>query len=139
MRVLLIEHHQLLARPLKQGLEEEGFSVVLARSGTEGDCEARSTSFDVIILDPNLPEEDGLRRLQGWRRAGLRTPVLVLTTRAGDADKAYALNLGADVYLTMPFELTHVFTHLRALVRARHQSTHQTTSALNKQSLHFVK
>jgi DNA-binding response OmpR family regulator len=115
MRVLLIEHHHLLARPLKQGLEEEGFSVVLARSGTEGDCEAQGRSFDVIILDPNLPEEDGLRRLQRWRRSGLRTPVLVLTARAGAADRARALSLGADAYLTMPFELTHVFTHLRAL------------------------
>jgi DNA-binding response OmpR family regulator len=117
MRVLLIEHYQLLARPLKQGLEEEGFSVVLARSGTEGDCEATRAGFDAIILDPNLPEEDGLCRLRSWRRDGLRTPVLVLTTRTGAADKAHALNLGADDYVTMPFELTHMFTHLRALVR----------------------
>jgi DNA-binding response OmpR family regulator len=117
MRVLLIEHHQLLARPLKQGLEEEGFTVVHAPNGAEGDCAAATLGFDVIILDPNLPEEDGLCRLQRWRRAGVRTPVLVLTARAGAADKAYALNLGADAYLTMPFELTRVFTHLRALAR----------------------
>jgi two-component system OmpR family response regulator len=115
MRVLLIEQHHLLARPLKQGLEEEGFSVVLARSGAEGDAAATTTGFDAILLDPKLPGEDGLYRLRQWRRDGLTTPVLVMTARPGAADKALALALGADDYLEMPFELWHIFARLRAL------------------------
>jgi len=117
MRVLLIEHYQLLARPLKQGLEEEGFSVALARNGEEGDIEAATAEYDVVILDPMLPGEDGLYRLRQWRLNGLKTPVLVLTARISNVDKALAFNLGADDYLTMPFELTQVFARLRALVR----------------------
>ena len=117
MHILLVEPHPLLARPLKQGLEEDGFSVVLARDGAEADLLARGTAFDAIVLDPDLPGEDGLRRLSSWRRGRLRTPVLVLTARAGAAERARAIEQGADDCLTMPCELVRVFDHLRALIR----------------------
>src|SRR5712692_5580564 len=117
MRVLLIEHHRLLARPLKQGLEEEGFSVVLAHSCVEGDSEALTAGYDAIILNPQLPEggDDGLHRLRRWRGNGLRTPVLVLTACCCAGDEAFARGLGADAYLRMPFALTQVFDWLRGL------------------------
>jgi DNA-binding response OmpR family regulator len=121
MRVLLAEDHTTLARTLKRGLEEEGFAVDLAPDGREADFKARSAQYDVIILDLMLPNIDGLTLLQNWRRDGLNTHVLVLTARATIDDKVRGLDLGADDYLTKPFELGELLARLRALIRRGHQ------------------
>jgi two-component system, OmpR family, response regulator len=121
MRVLLIEDHKPLVRALKQGLEEEGFAVDTASDGPEGDYKARTAEYDVIILDLMLPREDGLSLLQRWRRNGLKTHVLVLTARGSIEDKVRGLDLGADDYLTKPFELEELLARLRALIRRGHQ------------------
>lgn len=124
MRVLLIERHALLARPLKRGLEEEGFSVTLARSAEEGNYhQSTTTGYDVIILDPSWPIEEGLPTLQRRGRNNSRAPVLVLTSHCGAAAKVLALRLGADDYLPMPFALEELLSRLRALAeRASNQS-----------------
>jgi DNA-binding response OmpR family regulator len=121
MRVLLIEDHKPLVRSLRQGLEEEGFAVDVAYDGEEGNFKAHSAEYDVIILDVMLPKEDGLSLLQRWRREGLETHVLVLTARGGIEDKVRGLDLGADDYLTKPFELEELLARLRALIRRGHQ------------------
>jgi DNA-binding response OmpR family regulator len=121
MRVLLIEDHKPLVRALKQGLEEEGFAVDTAGEGPEGDYKARTAEYDVIILDLMLPKEDGLSLLQRWRRNGMKTHVLVLTARGSIEDKVRGLDLGADDYLTKPFELEELLARLRALIRRGHQ------------------
>jgi DNA-binding response OmpR family regulator len=121
VRVLLIEDHKPLVRALKQGLEEEGFAVDSAYDGQEGDYKARSAEYDVIILDLMLPKEDGLSLLQRWRREGVKTHILVLTARSSIEDKVRGLDLGADDYLTKPFELGELLARLRALVRRGHQ------------------
>ena len=121
MRVLLIEDHKPLVRALKQGLEEEGFAVDVAYDGEEGDYKAHSAEYDVIILDLMLPKEDGLSLLQRWRREGMKTHVLVLTARSSIEDKVKGLDLGADDYLTKPFELGELLARLRALIRRGHQ------------------
>jgi DNA-binding response OmpR family regulator len=121
VRVLLIEDHKPLVRALKQGLEEEGFAVDTAHDGEEGDYKARTAEYDVIILDLMLPKEDGLSLLQRWRRGGLTTHVLVLTARDSLDDKVRGLDLGADDYLTKPFELEELIARLRALIRRTHQ------------------
>src|SRR6516162_2785361 len=121
VRVLLIEDHKPMLRALKQGLEEEGFAVDVAADGEEGDYKARTAEYDVIILDLMLPKEDGLSLLQRWRRDGIKTHVLVLTARGSIEDKVKGLDLGADDYLTKPFELEELLARLRALIRRRHQ------------------
>jgi len=121
MRVLLIEDHKPLARALRQGLEEEGFAVDVAFDGEEGDFKARSAEYDAVILDVMLPKIDGLTLLQNWRGDGLKVHVLVLTARGAIDDKVRGLDLGADDYLTKPFELEELFARLRALVRRGHQ------------------
>ena len=121
MRVLLIEDHKPLVRALRKGLEEEGFAVDTALDGEEGAYKAQTADYDVIILDLMLPKEDGLSLLQRWRRAGLKSHVLVLTARSSIDDKVRGLNLGADDYLTKPFELEELLARLRALVRRGHQ------------------
>src|SRR2546421_3145437 len=121
MRLLLIEDHKPLVRALKQGLEEEGFAVDTAPDGGEGGYKAETANYDVIILDLMLPKEDGLSLLQRWRRAGMKTHVLVLTARGNIEDKVRGLDFGADDYLTKPFELEELFARLRALIRRGHQ------------------
>src|SRR5205807_984431 len=110
-----------LVRALRRGLEEEGFAVDTALDGEEGAYKAQTADYDVIILDLMLPKEDGLSLLQRWRRAGMKSHILVLTARSGIEDKVRGLNLGADDYLTKPFELEELLARLRALVRRGHQ------------------
>jgi len=121
VRVLLIEDHKPMVRALKRGLEEEGFAVDTAADGEEGDYKARTASYDVIILDVMLPKVDGLSLLKEWRRSGLTTHVLVLTARSGMDDKVQGLDLGADDYLTKPFQLEELMARIRALIRRGHQ------------------
>src|SRR5258708_35293846 len=117
MRVLLIEDHKALARALRRGLEEEGFAVDVAHDGEEGDYKARAAEYDAVILDRMLPKVDGLTLLQNWRRDGLKTHVLVLTARGSIEDKVRGLDVGADDYLTKPFEISELVARLRALIR----------------------
>jgi DNA-binding response OmpR family regulator len=121
VRVLLIEDHEPLVRALKRGLEEEGFAVDSAKDGEEGAHKARTAEYDVIILDIMLPKEDGLSLLKKWRRAGLKSHVLLLTARSTIEDKVKGLDLGADDYLTKPFELEELLARLRALIRRGHE------------------
>lgn len=121
MRVLLVEDHKPLVRVLKQGLEEEGFAVDVAYDGEEGNYKAQTANYDVIVLDLMLPKEDGLSLLQRWRREGMKSPVLVLTARSSIEDKVRGLNLGADDYLSKPFELEELLARIRAQIRRGHQ------------------
>jgi DNA-binding response OmpR family regulator len=121
MRVLLIEDYKPLVRALRQGLEEENFAVDIALDAEEADIKARNTGYDVIILDRQLPKiDDGLTLLERWRKAGIRTHVLVLTARGSIEDKVRGLDSGADDYLTKPFELEELLARLRALIRREH-------------------
>jgi DNA-binding response OmpR family regulator len=121
MRVLLVEDHKPMVRALRQGLEEEGFAVDTALDGEEADYKARTANYDVIILDLMLPKEDGLSLLQRWRRNGMSTHVLVLTARGAIDDKVKGLDIGADDYLTKPFQWEELLARLRALIRRGHQ------------------
>ena len=97
MRVLLIEDSAPIVRAVRQGLEEEGFAVDVATDGEEGDVKARTTSYDVIVLDRMLPKvDDGLSLLKKWRAAGVATHVLVLTAKTQTQDKVSGLDYGAD-------------------------------------------
>jgi DNA-binding response OmpR family regulator len=121
VRVLLIEDHKPMLRAIRQGLEEEGFAVDVAMDGEEGSYKAQTANYDIIILDLMLPKIDGLTLLQKWRREGMSTHVLVLTARGGIEDKVKGLDLGADDYLTKPFQWEELLARLRALIRRGHQ------------------
>jgi DNA-binding response OmpR family regulator len=121
VRVLLVEDHKPLSRSLKRGLEEEGFAVDLAEDGEEADYKARTATYDIIVLDLMLPKKDGLTLLKEWRKSGLSTHVLVLTAKDTLDDKVAGLDIGADDYLTKPFQLAELMARLRALIRRRHQ------------------
>ena len=122
MRVLLVEDTQSLVKALRQGLEEEGFAVDVATDGEEADVKARSTSYDVIVLDIMLPKVDGLTLLKRWRTAGINTHVLLLTAKGEPTDKVTGLDSGADDYLSKAaLNVDELFARIRALVRRGHQ------------------
>lgn len=121
MRILLVEDNKPLLRALRRGLEEEGFAVDVAVDGEEADFKARAAEYDVIILDLMLPKVDGLTLLPQWRESGLSTHVLVLSARGAIEDRVQGLNLGADDYLTKPFEVEELLARLRALIRRTHK------------------
>lgn len=116
MRVLVIEDDPLLLQSLAASLREELFAVDTAADGEEGLFKARETAYDAIVLDVLLPRLDGWGVLAGLRPAR-RTPVLMLTARDAVPDRVKGLNLGADDYLTKPFDLDELLARLRALIR----------------------
>jgi len=121
VRILLVEDQIPLIKALRQGLEEEGFAVDTSTDGEDADGKARTTPYDVIVLDIQLPKVDGLTLLKRWRSAGINTHVLMLTARGTTEDKIAGLDSGADDYLTKPFELDELLARLRALIRRGHQ------------------
>jgi DNA-binding response OmpR family regulator len=121
VRVLLVEDHKSLVKALRQGLEEEGYAVDVAFEGEEANYKASATPYDAIVLDIMLPKVDGLTLLQKWRKAGMKSHVLMLTARDQLDDKVKGLDAGADDYLTKPFELEELLARVRALVRRGHQ------------------
>lgn len=120
MRILLVEDQASLLKALRQGLEEEGFAVDTAADGEDADVKARTTEYDVIVLDVMLPKMDGMTLLKGWRADGVKTHVLMLTAKDTTDDKVTGLNTGADDYLTKPFELDELLARIRALIRRGH-------------------
>jgi DNA-binding response OmpR family regulator len=120
MRILVVEDQLPMLRALRQGLEEEGFAVDTATDGEAADVKARTTPYDVIVLDVMLPKVDGLTLLKQWRRAGLTTHVLMLTAKTATGDKVTGLDSGADDYLTKPFDMSELLARVRALIRRGH-------------------
>lgn len=117
MRILVVEDEPRMASLLKQGLEEEGHTVALAENGPLALGMARSTEFDVIVLDVMLPGIDGFGVARRLRNDGDQTPILMLTARDGVSDIIQGLNIGADDYLTKPFSFDVLLARVRAVGR----------------------
>ncbi len=116
-RILAVEDEPGIALPLKDDLELEGYDVVLATDGEEALRRGREQSYDLIILDVMLPKKDGFEVCRALRRGGVRTPILMLTSKAQDVDKALGLDLGADDYVTKPFSPLELRARIKALLR----------------------
>ena len=117
MQVLVVEDERRMAELLRQGLEEEGHSVVLAGNGRDGLAMAESHPFDAIVLDVMLPGLDGFSVAKKLRAARNQTPILMLTARDATHDMVEGLNLGADDYLVKPFSFEVLLARLRAVSR----------------------
>ncbi|WP_417070530.1 response regulator [Niveibacterium terrae] len=120
MRLLLIEDDCPLAQGLADTLRLGGYSVDWMDTGSAGDRALESESFDGVILDLNLPGRDGFDVLQRMRARGDATPVLILSARDETADRVRGLDLGADDYLSKPFEPSELEARLRAMIRRSH-------------------
>ncbi len=117
MRILLVEDEQKMASFIERGLKEEGYAVDTAYDGAQGWEYAAANEYDLIILDLMLPKISGLAVCEKIRKAGKRTPILILTARDTVEDKIKGLDQGADDYLTKPFSFEELLARLRALMR----------------------
>jgi DNA-binding response OmpR family regulator len=117
MRILVVEDEQKVANALAEGLEGEGYEVVVESTGEGAFFRGTTEPFDVILLDLGLPGRDGLQILTAFRARGLRTPVLVLTARDTPDDRVVGLDTGADDYLVKPFAFAELLARIRALLR----------------------
>ena len=115
--ILIVEDEHAVARGVQYALQQEGYSVALARSGEEGLEFASQQAPDLVILDVRLPGMDGFEMLRRLRASGSKAPVLVLTARDDEVDKVIGLELGADDYLTKPFGLRELMSRIKALLR----------------------
>jgi len=115
--VLIVEDEIKLGNILYQGLREQGMTVDVARDGAKGLALALAGPYDAIVLDVMLPQKNGFEVLRELRAAGSRTPVLMLTARAGIEDRVKGLDLGADDYLPKPFAFQELLARIRAITR----------------------
>jgi two-component system, OmpR family, alkaline phosphatase synthesis response regulator PhoP len=123
MRVLLVEDEQGLVLTLTDRLKSEGFEVDVATDGKAGFEKAVSGDNDLIILDVMLPKKNGYDVCRDLRQKGIKTPVLMLTAKGETIDKVLGLKLGADDYLTKPFEVIELLARIEALLRRSPAST----------------
>jgi DNA-binding response OmpR family regulator len=117
VRVLVVEDEHKVARALKEGLEGEGYQVVVEDTGEGALARLKTEPFDIMLLDLLLPGRDGMDVLKTIREQGFETPVLVLTARDTLEDRVGGLNSGADDYLVKPFAFVEVLARVRALLR----------------------
>ncbi len=117
MKILIVDDELTLLEQLKSALEGQRYMVETARDGEEASDRLFDNPFDLIILDIMLPKQDGLSVLREIRRAGIKTPVLMLTARGDIGDRIKGLDLGADDYLAKPFSLDELLARIRALFR----------------------
>jgi two-component system OmpR family response regulator len=117
MRILVVEDEEKMARALRRGLENEGYSVEAVGTGPDGVFWATETAFDALVLDVMLPGFDGYEVCRRLRSAGVFTPVLMLTSRGAVEDRIAGLDSGADDYLIKPFAFGELLARLRALLR----------------------
>ncbi len=117
MRLLVIEDEPKVGHALQEGLQAEGYEVVLAETGEEGFFIASSRNFDLIVLDVMLPGRDGLEVLAALRKQNMTAQVLILTAKDAIEDRVAGLDTGADDYLVKPFAFPELSARIRALLR----------------------
>src|SRR5512135_795748 len=115
--ILIVEDETPVARGIQYALQQEGYEVTIARTGTEGLEVATRGAPDLVVLDVRLPEMDGFEVLRRLRATGAKSPVLMLTARDDELDKVVGLELGADDYMTKPFGLRELMSRIKALLR----------------------
>ncbi len=116
-KILLIEDEEGLVMTLTHRLQAEGYEVASAGDGDLGLERGRSESFDLILLDLMLPGRPGFEVCRELRQAQIATPIMMLTARDQLLDKVVGFKLGADDYLTKPFEMAELLARLEALLR----------------------
>ncbi len=116
-RVLLVEDEPAVSKLLQERMERDLFAVDISSDGIAAEGFAGAPEYDVVILDLNLPQMDGIELLQKIRARNSAVPILVVTSRAALEERVKAFELGADDYLTKPFEYPELAARVRALLR----------------------
>ncbi|MHA6167698.1 two-component system response regulator YkoG [Bacillus mojavensis] len=115
--ILIVEDEEKIARVLQLELEYEGYSVTIKYNGTEGLDAAAEGSYSLLLLDVMLPGMSGLEVLRRLRKTDQGTPVILLTARDSIPDKVTGLDIGANDYVTKPFEIEELLARIRAALR----------------------
>ena len=117
MRILIVEDDLVLADGLKSSLTQSGYAVDLMTNGTDADGVLAYQTFDLVLLDLGLPKLSGFEVLKRLRGRGSKMPVLILTANDDIDNRVKGLDLGADDYLSKPFNLAELEARVRALIR----------------------
>ena len=128
MNILLVEDEEPFRIALGDRLRGEGYVVETAADGADGLDKARGLGFDLIILDVMLPDTSGLDVCRDIRRARISTPIMLLSARSQTIDKIVGLKLGADDYVTKPFEAAELLARIEALLRQAPRASSSFTS-----------
>ena len=115
--MLFVEDEEALRMTVGDRLRNEGYAVECAADGDDGFAKATQVPFDLIILDVMLPRKSGFDVCRDIRQAGLITPILMLTARGHTSDKVNGLKIGADDYVTKPFNMLELMARVEALLR----------------------
>jgi DNA-binding response OmpR family regulator len=115
--ILVVEDDAGIAMGLEDDLRLDGYDVAVARDGEDAVRQARERTFDLIVLDLMLPRKDGYQVCRELRHAGIRTPIIMLTARTQDAEKVLGLEMGADDYVTKPFNPMELRARIKAVLR----------------------
>jgi two-component system, OmpR family, alkaline phosphatase synthesis response regulator PhoP len=116
-KILLIEDEPGLCLTLSDRLQKEGYTVDISKDGESGFERAANQPYDLLILDLMLPKKNGNEICRDLREMGLVIPILMLTARTQTEDKVHGLKIGADDYLTKPFEMVELLARIEALLR----------------------
>lgn len=121
MNILIVEDEKRLAENIAKALTRDTYNTSIVFDGMQAERAVALGHFDLIIMDRQMPHQDGLTTLQHLRAAGNQTPILLLTALSQTEDKITGLDAGADDYLTKPFELAELRARVRALLRRPEQ------------------
>jgi two-component system copper resistance phosphate regulon response regulator CusR len=127
MQVLLVEDDPEIQSLLREALRGAGYIVHTAANAATAASLAASMTFDGLIVDLGLPDRDGIDLILDLRRAGMTTPVLILSARRSVDDRVRGLEQGGDDYLTKPFAVAELLARLRNLVRRYHAAQEDAT------------
>jgi len=116
-RILVVEDEPGIAMALEDDFRSEGYEVEVVGDGEAASRRAREQPFDVVVLDVMLPRKDGFEVCRELRRAGVRTPVIMLTAKTQEAEKVLGLELGADDYVTKPYSPRELRARVKAVLR----------------------
>lgn len=129
-RILLIEDEPGLVMTLTDRLVSEGYVVAQAGNGVKGEQMARDRTIDLIVLDVMLPQKGGFDVCRDLRSQGITTPIMMLTARGQVNEKVIGLKLGADDYMTKPFDMLELLARVESLLRRPQVFTDSTSSLL---------
>lgn len=117
MEILIVEDESVVAKQLEETLHQEAYKTVVAASVAAAKQAMGERNFDLVLLDWNLPDGDGISLLRAWREQKIAIPILVLSANITVDDRVHALNVGADDYLCKPHSNIELLARVRALLR----------------------